>query len=82
MSYSLQSEETKELHIAELSKILLKVSALVEKIYGLNSSVEISVSGEGVTCFSMTGGCSLSNNMPGADNLLRTELYDYSEDFE
>ena len=82
MSYSLQSEQKKEIHIAELSKILLRGSALVEKIYGLNSSVEISVSGEGVTCFTMKGGCSLSNNTPGANDLLRTELYDYSEDFE
>ena len=79
MSYSLQSEQDKEIHVAELSRILLRGSALVEQIYGLNSSVEISVSGEGVTCFSMTGGCCLSNNMPGADGLLRTELYDYSE---
>jgi len=79
MSYSLQSEQNKELLIAELSKILLRGSALVEKIYGLNSSVEISVSGEGVTCFTMAGGCCLSNNMPDADGLLRTELYDYSE---
>ena len=79
MSYSLQSEQDKELHIAELSKLLLRGSALVEKIYGLNADVEISVSGEGVTCFTMTGGCCLSNNMPGADGLLRTELYDYGD---
>ena len=79
MSYSLQSEQDKEIHIAELSKILLRGSALVQKIYGLNSSVEISVSGEGVTCFSMSGGCSLSHDMPGSDGLLRTELYDYTE---
>jgi hypothetical protein len=79
MSYSLQSEQDKEIHIAELSKILLRGSALVQKIYGLNSSVEISVSGEGVTCFSMSGGCSLSHDLPGADGLLRTELYDYGD---
>ena len=79
MTYSLQSEQDKELHIAELSKLLLRGSALVQKIYGLNSSVEISVSGEGVTCFSHLGGCSLSHDMPGSDGLLRTELYDYTE---
>lgn len=79
MSYSLKSEQDKEIQIAELSKILLRGSALVEKIYGMNSPVEISVSGEGVTCFSMSGGCSLSHDLHGADDLLRTELYDYSD---
>lgn len=66
-----------DLIIRELSEDLLRVSELVKKLYGEDSSMEVTVNATGVTVYTDLGGCSCSSDLIGATDLLQGEFRDF-----